>query len=86
MGCMSAKPPGAAGGSKAMDSEKVSIANQLFDQSYLSKYLLQTFLPLDTKQVYATKNDVVASHKDFVVEYEDMKIFQAKYDMTKQLG
>ena len=40
-----------------------------------------TFHTIDQKNVYQTKDQVVASHKDFVVEYQDMKIFMTKYEL-----
>lgn len=44
-------------------------------------------MPLDKKTEYKSKDDVVARQKDFVVEYQDMKIFTDNYEMsTKELG
>lgn len=46
----------------------------------------KNFVPLDKKVVYTNKSDVVARHRDFVVEYKDMAIFQEKYELSDILG
>ena len=42
-------------------------------------------MPFDKKVVYTNKNDVVARHMDFVVEYQDMQIFMEKYELNSNI-
>ena len=39
------------------------------------------FVAMGQKQVYTSKDDVVAAHKDFVVQYQDMRLFMEKYEL-----
>lgn len=40
---------------------------------------------MDQKKVYTQSKDVVATVKDFVVEYKDMSIFSQKYTLHSSL-
>lgn len=45
----------------------------------------KVFAPIDKKTKFTSKDDVVAQHKDFVVQYSDMSIFMEKYDLKSNL-
>ena len=43
------------------------------------------FAPIDKKMRITTKDDVVAKHKDFVVQYQDMSVFMDKYELQSNI-
>ena len=46
---------------------------------------MQVFAPIDRKQKVISKDDVVARHKDFVVQYQDMTVFMEKYELHSNI-
>lgn len=46
---------------------------------------MQVFAPIDKKKKVVSKDDVVARHKDFVVQYQDMTVFMQKYELHSNI-
>ena len=90
---MNTKPGPAAAGGNGLSKKKGGQDNEeVRNSTVLSCFICvsifidwQTFIPIDKKTVYTNKSDVVAKHMDFVVEYQDMKIFMQKYDLHNKL-